>query len=57
MAKILGVKIKYPEGIDQEKGHRKLQEKAMKILANHLVEELPPESIKELIKRLELSKA
>ncbi|GAA0735528.1 hypothetical protein [Clostridium oceanicum] len=55
MAKILGVKVEYPEGVDPKEGERELQEKAMEILADYLVEELPPKAIDEMIYRLENS--
>lgn len=52
MAKIKGVKIVYPEGIDEKEGHREMQNKAMKILADYLVKKLPRKVIEELIERL-----
>ncbi|MFD3157354.1 hypothetical protein ACFIJ5_10905 [Haloimpatiens sp. FM7330] len=53
MAKILGVKILYPEGVDVEEAHLELQERAMNILAKSLVKRLPSEAIQEIINRLE----
>ncbi|EPY2285857.1 hypothetical protein ACXAT6_003109 [Clostridium sporogenes] len=55
MAKILGVKVEYPKGVDPKEGERELQQRAMEILANYLVEKLPPDAIEEIICRLENS--
>ncbi|MCY6354342.1 hypothetical protein [Clostridium sp. ZS2-4] len=52
MAKILSVKIKYPEDISKEEVDKQIQEKAMKGLNDYLYKELSREAIEELILKL-----